>query len=229
MGTSGLNERTHQVDFCVVGGGLSGMCATIAAARHGLRVALVHDRPVLGGNASSEIRMWIFGARGRNNRETGIIEEILLENRYRNPLRNYALWDSVLYEMVRFQQDVTLLRPGSCDSWALSHAVRAAVRASEARASGGKYTEDDVVWHLDAAELDGSPRPGDVIVQGDAGRWTVLAARRSATGRWRCVCRELAIEHGLDQYVDIEVTLTNTQNLDRSDADGVGAVLCALG
>ncbi len=97
------------------------------------------------------------------------------------------------------------MRPGSSDSWALSHAVRAAVRASEARSSGGKVTEDDVVWHLDAAELDTSPEPADVILDGEAQRWTVLAARRTVTGRWRCVCRNLAIACGLDQYVDIEV------------------------
>ena len=48
----------HQADFCVVGGGLAGMCAAIAAARSGAKVVLINDRPVLGGNCSSEIRMW---------------------------------------------------------------------------------------------------------------------------------------------------------------------------
>jgi len=86
-----VRHLTHHVDFCVVGGGLSGMCAAIAAARHGARVALMQDRPGLGGNASSEIRMWVCGARGANNRETGIIEEIHLENMYRNPQRNYSV------------------------------------------------------------------------------------------------------------------------------------------
>ena len=47
----------------------------------------MHDRPVLGGNASSEIRMWICGAgtRVRNLQETGIMEEIALDNMARNP------------------------------------------------------------------------------------------------------------------------------------------------
>ncbi len=53
----------HDVDLCVVGGGLAGLCAAVAAARHGARVLLMQDRPVLGGNASSEIRMWICSAR----------------------------------------------------------------------------------------------------------------------------------------------------------------------
>ena len=71
-----LKSIYHKVDLCVVGGGLAGMCAAVAAARHGIKVALMHDRPVYGGNASSEIRMWVCGAHGKNNRETGIIEEI---------------------------------------------------------------------------------------------------------------------------------------------------------
>ena len=56
--------RTIQYDteLCVVGGGMAGLCCAIAAARHGIKVVLVQDRPVLGGNASSEIRMWIGGA-----------------------------------------------------------------------------------------------------------------------------------------------------------------------
>ena len=87
-----LNEKNIKCDLCVIGGGLSGMAAAIAAAREGIKVVLMHERAVLGGNASSEIRMWVSGAKGDNNRETGIIEEILLENCYRNPTRNFPIW-----------------------------------------------------------------------------------------------------------------------------------------
>ena len=104
-----MKHKNHKVDFCVVGGGLAGMCAAIAAARHGIKVALIQDRPVLGGNASSEIRMWICGACGKDNRETGIIEELQLENRYRNPHSNYSIWDSILYEKIRFEPNITML------------------------------------------------------------------------------------------------------------------------
>ena len=85
-----LKETVHQADLCVVGGGMAGICAALAAARNGIKVVLMHDRPVLGGNASSEIRMWICGAgsRVRNLQETGIMEEIALENMWRNPQRN---------------------------------------------------------------------------------------------------------------------------------------------
>lgn len=107
----------HHVHFCVVGGGLSGMCAAIAAARGGSKVVLVQDRPVLGGNASSEIRMWISGAQGDNNRETGIVEEIELTSLWRNPDKNYSIWDSILYEKVRAEKNITLLLNCSvCDA-----------------------------------------------------------------------------------------------------------------
>lgn len=109
-----LEHREIKTDFCVVGGGMAGICAAIAAARKGLKVVLMHERPVLGGNASSEIRMWVCGAGGRNNRETGIIEEIMLENCYRNPTKNYYIWDSILYDFVRREKNITLLLNCTC-------------------------------------------------------------------------------------------------------------------
>lgn len=99
----------HSADFCVVGGGLSGLCAAVAAARHGAKVALVQERPMLGGNASSEIRMWVCGAHGKNNPETGLIEELMLENSYRNPDRNYSVWDGILYELAKNEPNIELL------------------------------------------------------------------------------------------------------------------------
>lgn len=104
----------HKADFCVVGGGLSGMCAAVAAARHGAKVALMQERPMLGGNASSEIRMWVCGAHGSNNRETGLIEELMMENQYRNPNRNYSVWDGILYELVRNEPNILLLLNCTC-------------------------------------------------------------------------------------------------------------------
>jgi phytoene dehydrogenase-like protein len=93
------NKRKQiDVDFVVAGGGMAGVCAAISAARSGVKVALVQDRPVLGGNASSEVRLWILGATshmGNNNRwarEGGIIDEILVENTYRNKEGNPVLF-----------------------------------------------------------------------------------------------------------------------------------------
>lgn len=109
-----LEKKRLQCDLCVIGGGMAGMMAAISAAREGLRVVLMHERPVLGGNASSEIRMWICGAKGENNRETGILEEIALENLYRNPTKSYAIWDTVLYDFVRREKNITLLLNCTC-------------------------------------------------------------------------------------------------------------------
>ncbi|MBN1910497.1 MAG: FAD-dependent oxidoreductase, partial [Pirellulales bacterium] len=115
MSKQTFEHRIHHADFCVVGGGLAGMCAAVAAARRGLSVVFMHDRPMPGGNASPEIRMWIWGARGKNRRETGLIEEMLLENHYRNPLRNYSIWGSILYEFVHLQKNLTVLLNCSCN------------------------------------------------------------------------------------------------------------------
>ena len=111
-----LKTKLHEVDVCVIGGGIGGMFTAISAARHGAKVALMHDRPVLGGNASSEIRMWISGAgtRVRDLQETGIMEELLLENMHRNPKRNFSVWDALLYEMVRFEENIDLMLNCAC-------------------------------------------------------------------------------------------------------------------
>ena len=104
----------HNCDLCIVGGGLSGTIAALSAARHGLKVVLIQDRPVLGGNCSSEIRMWVRGAKGYWNRETGILAEFEEENIYRNPTLAPTLWDSVLFGKVKENKNITLLLNTSC-------------------------------------------------------------------------------------------------------------------
>ncbi|GHU99852.1 hypothetical protein FACS1894211_06000 [Clostridia bacterium] len=103
-------------DVCVIGGGMAGIAAAVAAARHGARVALIHDRPVLGGNASSEIRMWIRGASVNfpEYREGGIIEEIANRNRFYNPRLTYPLWDAVLYGIVKEEKNIALFLNCAC-------------------------------------------------------------------------------------------------------------------
>ena len=109
-----MRTKEYKVDFCVVGGGLAGLCAAIAAARHGIRTLLMQDRPVLGGNASEEIRMWVCGAHGRDNREGGLLEELELDNYYYNPGLKYPLWDGVLYQKAMAETNLTLLLNTSC-------------------------------------------------------------------------------------------------------------------
>lgn len=112
-----VSEERH-VPLIVVGGGLAGTCAAIAAARKGVQVALIQERPVLGGNSSSEIRVGPVGASQsgyhRDARETGIIEEMFLEVRARAyGLRqingsHYPFWDVILAETAEAEPNLNL-------------------------------------------------------------------------------------------------------------------------
>ena len=104
-------------DVFVAGAGMSGMCAAIAAARHGLSVILVNDRSVLGGNASSEIGVGISGSNhGSHNtaiygKETGIIEEIRLRLEYYRSFEGYgkeAVLDAVFFDMIYNEKNIKL-------------------------------------------------------------------------------------------------------------------------
>ncbi|MFO1451813.1 MAG: FAD-dependent oxidoreductase [Opitutaceae bacterium] len=111
-------HHSLSADFVVVGGGLAGVCAALAAARNGSRVVLIQDRSVLGGNASSEVKMHIVGADCHGTRpgarESGLIEELKLEDAARNPHRSYSQWDLLLYEKVILEPNVTLLLDTDC-------------------------------------------------------------------------------------------------------------------
>lgn len=104
--------KNAEYDVVVIGGGMSGICAALAAARHGARTALVHDRHVLGGNASSEIRMHICGASENlakpDLEESGILHEIMLDNKSRNDYYIFSIWDMVLFSTVKRQKNLTV-------------------------------------------------------------------------------------------------------------------------
>lgn len=102
-----------RADVAVIGGGPSGVCAAIAAARSGCSTILINNRPVLGGNSSSEIRVWTRGATGGGNlfaEEMGIWGEIKLRNLYLNPEGNPVLWDDVLLEAILREKKIRLLQ-----------------------------------------------------------------------------------------------------------------------
>lgn len=67
-GNDNVPQKIVNYDLVVVGGGIAGCAASIAAAEQGLKVALIHDRPVLGGNASGEIRVHTLGIYGKFER-----------------------------------------------------------------------------------------------------------------------------------------------------------------
>lgn len=99
-------------DLAVVGGGPAGVCAALEAARLGLEVVLIHNRPVLGSNSSSEIRVWTRGAVGAGNlssEEMGVLGALKMRNLYTNPDGNPLFWDDVLLDAVTSQPGLTLL------------------------------------------------------------------------------------------------------------------------
>jgi hypothetical protein len=110
-----LKTERLTADLVIVGGGLAGTAAAITAARAGIQVILVQDRPVLGGNGSSEVRLWALGATSHMNnnnrwsREGGVIDELLVENLYRNPEGNALIFDTILLEKVLDEPNITLL------------------------------------------------------------------------------------------------------------------------
>ncbi|VGO20490.1 FAD-dependent oxidoreductase [Pontiella sulfatireligans] len=119
-GKTGLPNRkkTLNYDVAVLGAGMAGISAAVAAARNGAKTVLVQDRPVLGGNASSEMRVTVNGVHGlrvkdkkqpKIERETGIIEEIMIENWYYNPQESYPVWDHVLYNFCVREPNLTVM------------------------------------------------------------------------------------------------------------------------
>ena len=117
QGSEGRQLKTYryEADLIVTGGGLAGVCCAITAARAGTKVILVQDRPVLGGNSSSEVRLWVLGATshmGNNNRwarEGGVVDEIMTENIWRNPDGNPLIYDTILLEKVTSEPNIRLL------------------------------------------------------------------------------------------------------------------------
>ena len=193
-----LPTVTHDVDVCVVGGGLAGLLAAIAAARHGAKVALMQDRAVLGGNASSEIRVPVRGAKGIENRETGILSEIELENIYRNPLMNWHQWDNVLYEKAVAEENLELLLNCSC--------LHAEMEGSRIVSAIGWQTTTYTFHEVRAAQF--------IDCSGDS----ILAALAGADMRVGREARDEYNEYGANEVAD-RGTMGNTLMLTTREHD----------
>ena len=102
-------ETKGPYDLVVIGGGYSGMGAALSAARMGLKVALVQDRPVLGGNGSSEIRVWAMGLirRGKYPRIGEIIEEFC-DHAKKSPGTYEEFGDAKKEQIVRAEPNIDL-------------------------------------------------------------------------------------------------------------------------
>ncbi|WP_156253272.1 FAD-dependent oxidoreductase [Pseudactinotalea terrae] len=103
-----MRTRVEHAQVVVCGGGLAGVSAAVAAARMGLETVLIQDRPVLGGNSSSEVRVVPRGAANYHAyaRETGVIGDLLERERllnheeiFENGFTN-SVWDLTLYDLV---------------------------------------------------------------------------------------------------------------------------------
>jgi hypothetical protein len=159
-----MTRRELHTDFVVVGGGLAGVCAALAAARNGGKVVLLQDRSVLGGNASSEIRMHVVGAdvhgRRPGARESGLIEELRLEDAARNPHRSYSQWDLLLYEKVTAEPNITLLLDTDCTGCTTEPATDGSRRISAVQAVR-QSTEETFTIHAKVfADCSGDGRLG---------------------------------------------------------------------
>jgi hypothetical protein len=137
-------QKTEAYDLVVIGGGLAGFSAAVAAARLGLKACLVHDRPVLGGNSSSEVRVTPHGAACFHSyaRETGIISELLIAERALNHEPTFengwinSVWDVVLYDMAQSTPGLSLklntsLRSASMGPGGRIESVACSVAAAE--------------------------------------------------------------------------------------------------
>ena len=98
-----------EYDFVVIGGGYSGMGAAIAAARQGLKVALLQNRPVLGGNGSSEIQVWAMGGTRRGPFPAlGEIVEEFADRATNSPGTIIEYGDAKKEELVRAEKNIDL-------------------------------------------------------------------------------------------------------------------------
>lgn len=106
-------------EIAIIGAGPAGVTAAISAARLGKNVVLVGNRPVLGGNSSSEIRVWTRGATGAGNlfsEEMGIWGELKLKNLYANLDGNPVFWSEILLDAVLAEENITLFLNTYVDS-----------------------------------------------------------------------------------------------------------------
>jgi head-tail adaptor len=100
---------------------------------------------------------------------------------------------------------VTLNRRGSSSDVSVTKALRRPVGVREAARSDGRYTTDDVRWHLPQSEVATTPRLGDAIIDSTAARWTITeVAAATLNARWACTCKNLALVYGLDTVAIVE-------------------------
>ncbi|MFG0286539.1 MAG: FAD-dependent oxidoreductase [Rhodopirellula sp. JB044] len=167
----GLKENPTEMDgyhLVVIGGGYAGLGAAISGARMGCKVALVQNRPVLGGNGSSEIRVWAMGniRRGKYPRIGEIIEEIA-DHATKSPGAYEEFEDAKKEAIVLAEENIDLFLNHHAfkveKEGALIEAVHAFdTRTSEVKRFTGRFFVDctghGTIGHLADAELEMTPK-----------------------------------------------------------------------
>lgn len=165
-----MRQTKEHYDVVVCGGGLAGFCAAVASARNGASTCLIQDRPIFGGNSSSEIRVTPHGAAEFHAyaRETGILSELIIEERAVNHeeiLENgwtNSVWDMVMYDMavktpnLTFHLNTTVFKVEMADDRTIRAVVaRVANGETDIAISGSTFidcTGDGVVADLAGCE-----------------------------------------------------------------------------
>ena len=160
-------EPAGEFDLVVTGGGIGGTCAAVTAARLGLKVALIQDRPVLGGNNSSEVRVWLQGGRSKEPwpRVGDVVAELEADNRAHygptNPAELYE--DDKKLAVVKGEPNITLFLEHRGNGVEMDGKKIKAVLATEIRTGrrvriGGKWfadcTGDACIGALAGADFD---------------------------------------------------------------------------
>jgi len=171
LGQPDVPEAAGEFDLVVAGGGIAGTCAALSAARLGLTVALVQDRPVLGGNNSSEVRVWLQGARNKEPwpRVGDVVAELEQTNRaHYGPSNTAALYeDDKKLAIVRAESNIRLFlehranavqTEGGRIRAVIARHIRTGQRARIAGRWFADCTGDAVVGSLAGADFEMEPK-----------------------------------------------------------------------
>jgi len=154
-------------DLVVVGGGMAGTSAAVTAARQGLSVALIQDRPVLGGNASSEVRVWPEGHVNQPPypRIGDVVMELVPVKRSdsKNAQGAHVFDDGRKLGVVRAEEKITLfldrrMNEATAEGGRIQSVVAQDVRSGERTRIGGCWfldsTGDGALGHMVGADFD---------------------------------------------------------------------------
>ena len=185
-------------DLVVVGGGMAGTSAAVSAARLGLSVALIQDRPVLGGNSSSEVRVL---PQGKTNfppypRIGDVVRELVHDNGpdEENAVDAPVFDDRRKLDVVRAEPNITLLleqrvNEAEADSGTVKAVIMQQTRTGQRNRVTGKWfldaTGDGVLGALVGADFE-ITRSGHM---GATNRWSVAAVEKNEP-QLKCLCKD---------------------------------------